>query len=282
MKKSISYTKPAIDIEPAQRYRLSRFYIDTLAPFMPSEPDAHRLFHALLYLTFQAQDDRSGPPSQPAEGFSRRCVDIRDLLGLNDSRCNRVLARGRQELLESGNFEFLEFAQGNAWLWWRFDDAALRACLDQDEYAVLDAGMLKSLRSVADFNVHAQVALCRRMARPRFETNLDDIGISVGNRTLTWSQHSKAFLRALQAACAHYGLSGYVYLGEHISRRGIRLIEVRLDYPGSAWSRADLRRIGPEVRRIIHVDGSGHREVPLPATRTAAMDRVLLMVSPTG
>lgn len=257
MKRPIPYIKPDIEIPPEHRYRLSRRYIQIFGLVMPTDFDAHRLFHVLLYLTFQSQTDRSKPSSQPHDGYVHRCIEIRTLLGLEDSRCNRAIIRGAESLIDSGHFASLQLSEGRDWLHWKFDQNSLSHLLDQDQYAMLDVRQVPNRRGVIDYLVYEQVSLTRRMACPHFTLMLDDLEMAIGRLGCGWSKLSRHFLAALKQACALYGMTAWVHLGLRPNRRGVSTIEVRLDYAGSKWTPAALAKMSPDVQRVIRVEHIG-------------------------
>lgn len=249
------------DIPSDQAYRLTETAV-AMIHGQALQPAGCRLWHALIHHTLRRSDTWFDPGTpQVAGGYRARCTDLRDVLGIAASNCNRALAAGLAELQAGGLFERIGFLHGNTWLAWRFTEAAFAALYSGLRYGHCDARHIRDLRTMADLVLHAELAIIRGMRKPEVSLDVPALAQLLHSSRPNWEGISGQVLAALARIIARDGPQAVLLLGAEGRLPGIDTIHVRLWYRGNAWSRAQFGQVKKYTRRALVLDGRHWRRL---------------------
>jgi hypothetical protein len=257
-----SQTRSAGDtgIASNDMYRMSRSFCDGFRTRWLSA-NAHRVLHALLYLTCRKLPTWSSDVWQVQEGYRAECMLLRRILGLESRNSNRDWRAGIAELVDVEIFDHLHLVHDNSWLCWRFKDEVLSWILSGHSYGLMDARALTKLRDATDFQMYNHVSVARRTWKAKCVLSVADIGIWMQKADPRWPDIRDGFIKALKLSCAHYDLSACVLLECHGHLRGIDTIEIRLRRVGGGWRFSELAASHTFTRRCLLVDGTHQKDV---------------------
>lgn len=234
-----------------QLYRLT----ETAVAMMHGQslkPSGLRLLHALIHHTLRRSDTWFDPETQqPEEGYRAQCTDLRAVLGIDGSKCNRALAAGLAELAVGGLFETIGFLHKHTWLAWRFTETAFAALFYGIRYGRCDARHVQDLRTQADLVLHAELAVIRRMRKPETTFDVSVLARILHSRKQTWEGISRQVLPALARIITRDGPLAVLLLDAEGWLPGIDTLHLRLWYRGNIWSQAQFGKVNETTREIL-------------------------------
>lgn len=250
----------AASIPRANLYRLSRPFF-TIAHSCGLSHRALRILHGLIHGTCRECDAWHGPCAIPINTKLIACRELRRRVGIRD-RDNRTLAVATEELIASGLFDILEFHNNRHWLKWRLTDEAFFQLFSEPEagFGYFDLRDMPQLRTVADFQMHDSLGICRAMRKP-------SVRITIASHE-SWEVSSRGLIKALHRTAGLFDCGFVVLLESCGSRIGIDGITVRMRLPHTRWGGQIVKRSDDtaQIRKVLLIDALRREQLAGPAT----------------
>ena len=263
----------ATGIASGDMYRLPRPTLSRIHNLRLGLPGL-RLLHGLVYLACRKVPQwHRLDVAQPPEGYRERCTLLRGLFGLEKSNGNGALARGIEELRETGLFDWIGFGPRNRWLAWRFADPAFDELFSDEDYGLFDIRALRILTSPLDYMLYAEVAMVRRMRAPRLLVLLGNVAYLLGSASPRWSDQRPAICSALRKIAALHDLQFVVLLRGEGVLAGIDTLEVRIRTAHTTWKYEALGKTHPHTDKVMIMDRTAFTELA-PAALPDALQRL--------